>query len=274
MDRLSIMHADLIDLSSLIRVVESVQPDHVYNLAAQSSVSLSWSQPLLTSEVTGMGCARMLEAIRIVKPDARFYQASSSEMFGISNQAEQDETTPFQPRSPYGAAKAFAHNMTVNYRESYGIFAVAGILFNHESERRGIEFVTRKIAAAVARIDQGDSQPLALGDLSSRRDWGFAPDYTKAMTAMLEQTNPEDFVVATGVSWTVQDFVERAFSCVGRDWKNHVVQTPDLLRPADIPVLCGNATKARHQLGWAPSLDFDQLVERMVRSEIKRRRTR
>jgi GDPmannose 4,6-dehydratase len=215
-----------------------------------------------------MGCARILEAVRLVCPQARFYQASSSEMFGLCEEATQSEHTPFHPRSPYGAAKAYAHHMTVNYRESHGIFAVAGILFNHESERRGMEFVTRKIAAAVARIDGGDTRPLHLGDISARRDWGFAGDYTRAMTQMMSQDEPQDFVIATGRCWSVRDFLARAFQCANLDWEDHVVSDPSLIRPAEIPSLRGDASAAREKLSWTPTVTFDHLVSRMVESEI------
>jgi GDPmannose 4,6-dehydratase len=254
----------------LLDLVRRHRPDHVYNLAAQSHVPTSWREPMLTSEVTALGAARLLEAVRLGWPEARVYQAGSSEMFGLSARCPQDETTPFHPRSPYGVAKVYAHHLAVNYRESYGLFAVGGILFNHESERRGPEFVTRKLAMAAARIAAGDRSPVALGDLEVRRDWGFAGDYTRAMRAMLELDQPADFVVATGRSNSVRDFAERAFSVLGLAWQEHVVHDPSLLRPAEIPALCGDASRAREQLGWRPTVDFDALVERMVRAEVDR----
>lgn len=262
--------ADLLDQGSLIDALRRHRPDHVYNLAAQSFVPTSWRQPVLTGEVTALGCARMLEAIRLVNPEIRFYQAGSSEMFGLSGADGQGEGAPFHPRSPYGVAKVYAHHLTVNYRESYGIFAVGGILFNHESERRGEEFVTRKLAIAAAEAKLGRRDGVGLGRLDVRRDWGFAGDYTRAMHLMLCQDDAQDFVVATGEAWSVQDFAERAFGCVGLDWRDHVRHDPDQLRPAEIPCLRGDASRARHALGWAPALSFDQLVERMVRAEVDR----
>jgi GDPmannose 4,6-dehydratase len=268
--QLEVAHGDLLDLGCLLSLVRRVKPDHVYNLAAQSFVPTSWEQPLLTGEVTALGAARMLEAVRLAWPEARFYQAGSSEMFGASRDAVQCEDTPFHPRSPYGVSKAYAHHLTVNYRESYGLFAVGGILFNHESERRGVEFVTRKISMAVARIHHGQQQELRLGRVDVRRDWGFAGDYTRAMRLMLQQDTPRDFVVATGESWSVQDFAARAFACVGRDWRDHVRHDPALLRPAEIESLRGDAARARDALGWRPQVDFDGLVERMVRADVDR----
>lgn len=268
--RLEVVHGDLLDLGSLITLLRRHRPDHVYNLAAQSFVPTSWEQPILTGEVTGLGAARMLEAVRLAAPEARFYQAGSSEMFGTAGSAVQDELTPFHPRSPYGVAKAYAHHLTVNYRESYGLFAVGGILFNHESERRGNEFVTRKISRAVAAIHHGLASEVRLGRVDVRRDWGFAGDYTRAMTLMLQQDTPQDFVIATGRSWSVQDFAERAFACVGRRWEDHVRHDPSLLRPAEIPSLRGDPSRARAALGWQPTVDFDGLVERMVRADVDR----
>jgi GDPmannose 4,6-dehydratase len=246
------------------------QPDHIYNLAAQSFVPTSWLQPILTGEVTALGAARMLEAVRISAPQARFYQAGSSEMFGLSEATVQDESTPMHPRSPYGVAKAYAHHLTVNYRESHGLYAVGGILFNHESERRGAAFVTRKICMAVARIASGQQHTLHLGALEVRRDWGFAGDYTRAMTLMLQQDQPIDYVIATGESWSVQQFADRAFAVISRDSCNHIEHDPSLLRPAEIPELKGDASRARRELGWAPSVRFDALVERMVEAELAR----
>ena len=268
--RLEVVHGDLLDLGCLIGLMRTHRPDHIYNLAAQSFVPTSWEQPLLTGEVTALGAARMLEALRLGAPDARFYQAGSSEMFGTAGPDIQDESTPFHPRSPYGVAKTYAHHLTVNYRESYGLFAVGGILFNHESERRGVEFVTRKISRAVAAIHHGHAKVVRLGRIDVCRDWGFAGDYTRAMTLMLQQDEPTDYVIATGEAWSVQDFAERAFACVGLHWENHVRHDPSLLRPAEIPSLRGNASKAREELGWQPTVDFDGLVERMVRADVDR----
>lgn len=261
-------HGDLLDMGSLARLLVRYKPEHVYNLAAQSFVPTSWEQPVLTGEVTALGCARLLEAIRLVRPEARFYQAGSSEMFGSAGGDLQGPSTPFHPRSPYGVAKAYAHHLTVNYRESYGLFAVGGILFNHESERRGEEFVTRKISLAVARIHKGYQQSLRLGRMDVRRDWGFAGDYTRAIHAMLCANQPEDYVVATGECFSVEDFCARAFACVGRDWRDFVEHDPELLRPAEIVSLRGDASLARQRLGWEPAVTFDQLVERMVRHDI------
>ena len=268
--RLEVVEGDLLDLGSLVDLVRQVRPDQVYNLAAQSFVPTSWRQPLLTGEVTALGAARMLEAVRLASPDARFYQASSSEMFGLSERAMQDEQTPFHPRSPYGVAKVYAHHLAINYRESHGLFALCGILFNHESERRGEEFVTRKISRAVARIHRGRQQRLRLGRLDVRRDWGFAGDYTRAMRMLLAQDQPRDLVIATGQSWSVQDFVQRAFDVVDRDWRKHVDYDPSLLRPAEIPALRGDASQARATLGWAPTVDLDELVQRMVQADLDR----
>ena len=267
---LTLEHGDLLDTGSLIRLLMKHRPDHVYNLAAQSFVPTSWEQPVLTGEVTALGCARLLEAVRIALPEARFYQAGSSEMFGTSGGDLQSEDTPFHPRSPYGVAKTYAHHLTVNYRESYGLFAVGGILFNHESERRGEEFVTRKISMAVARIHRGQQQTLRLGRMDVKRDWGFAGDYTRAIHQMLLQDEPQDFVIATGSCWSVEDFCSRAFACVGRDWRDHVEHDPALLRPAEILSLRGDSTRAREALGWELEVDFDSLVERMVRHDVDR----
>jgi len=268
--RLEVVEGDLLDLGCLVDLMRALRPDQVYNLAAQSFVPTSWRQPLLTGEVTALGAGRMLEAVRLAAPEARFYQASSSEMFGLSDREVQDEDTPFHPRSPYGVAKVYAHHLTVNYRESHGLFAVSGILFNHESERRGEEFVTRKISRAVARIHRGQQQRLALGRLDVRRDWGFAGDYTAAMRLLLAQDQPRDMVIATGHSWSVEDFVRRAFAVVGRDWCAHVDQDPAMLRPAEILALRGDARRARELLGWAPTVDLDGLVQRMVEADLDR----
>ena len=272
LDRIELVDGDLLDLGSMVVAIRECRPDHVYNLAAQSFVASSWRQPLLTGDVTALGAARLLEAVRIAWPEAKVYQAGSSEMFGTSDGGLQNEDTSFHPRSPYGVAKVYAHHLAVNYRESHGMFVVAGILFNHESERRGPEFVTRKIAQAVARIHAGTQAHLHLGDISVRRDWGFAGDYTQAMFSMLSRDTPADFVVATGESWSVEDFASRAFAVAGLDMAAHLRHDPALLRPADIPVLCGDASRARAALGWAPSLTFDQLVERMVTAELRRLR--
>ena len=261
---------DLLDMGSLVRLIAAWRPDHVYNLAAQSFVPTSWEQPVLTGEVTALGCARLLEALRLTRPEARFYQAGSSEMFGAAGAEPRGIDAPFHPRSPYGVSKAYAHHLTVNYRESYGMFAVGGVLFNHESERRGAEFVTRKISLAVARIHRGRQALLHLGRLDVRRDWGFAGDYTRAIHAMLLQDQPRDFIIATGRSWSVEDFCARAFAVVGRDWRDHVRHDPALLRPAEIHCLRGDPREAERALGWAPTVDFDGLVERMVRADIDR----
>ncbi|MCB9778090.1 MAG: GDP-mannose 4,6-dehydratase [Alphaproteobacteria bacterium] len=271
-DPLELREGDLLDLGSLIDLMREVRPDHVYNLAAQSFVPTSWRQPLLTGDVTALGAARMLEALRLGAPDARFYQASSSEMFGLAEHEPQDLHTPFHPRSPYGVAKVYAHHLTVNYRESHGLFVVSGILFNHESERRGNEFVTRKVTRAVAAIETGRADHLTLGRLDVKRDWGFAGDYTRAMTLMLEQDAPRDHVIATGRCHSVQDFVSRAFAVVGRDWRAHVRHDEALLRPAEIPSLRGDPAPAHRALGWSPTVDFDQLVERMVHADLDRAR--
>ncbi len=270
LEDLELVSGDVLDQGGLIGIMQDVRPDHVYHLAAQSHVPTSWKQPILTGEVTGLGAARMLEAVRLICPETRYYQAGSSEMFGTAGGDSKDEDTPFHPRSPYGVAKAYAHQLTVNYRESYGLFAVGGILFNHESERRGPEFVTRKISLAVARIVRGLQDRLLLGRIDVRRDWGFAGDYTRAMHLMLLEDDPRDYVVATGESWSVQDYAERAFAVAGLDWRQYVQHDPGLLRPAEIPALCGDASRARDDLGWGPSMSFDELVERMVLADLDR----
>ena len=269
-DRLELRQADLLDQLSLIRVLEQTRPDEVYNLAAQSFVPTSWSQPVLTGEFTALGVTRVLEAVRLVNPAIRFYQASSSEMFGKVRETPQDERTAFHPRSPYGVAKVYGHGITVNYRESYGLFACSGILFNHESPRRGLEFVTRRISDGVARITHGLASELRLGNLEARRDWGFAGDYVHAMWLMLQQDQPDDYVVATGESHSVQDFVEVAFGHVGLDWIERVVVDPALKRPAEVDRLLGNAAKARERLGWAPKVKFPDLVRMMVDADLAR----
>jgi GDPmannose 4,6-dehydratase len=268
-DYVEIVQGDLLDQSSMMDLVSQYQPDEVYNLAAQSFVPTSWQQPVLTGEFTGLGVTRILEAIRHVKPDTRFYQASSSEQFGKVVEVPQKETTPFYPRSPYGVAKVYGHWITVNYRESYGLFAVSGILFNHESPRRGVEFVTHKVTNAVARIKQGIQDKLHLGNLDSKRDWGYAGDYVRAMWLMLQQDKPDDFVIATGETHTVQEFCEIAFSRVGLDWRKHVVIDPRYVRPAEVDLLIGDPSKARKKLGWKPEVSFKELVHRMVDADMK-----
>ncbi len=266
-DRLRLVHGDLLDQSSLVAALRAARPDEVYNLAAQSFVPTSWQEPVLTAEFTALGVTRLLEALRQVAPEARFYQASSSEIFGEARRSPQDEDTPFWPRSPYGVAKLYGHWITVNYRESYGLFACCGILFNHESPRRGPEFVTRKISLAAARIARGEQRELHLGNLDARRDWGFAGDYVQAMHLMLQRDQPRDYVVASGETHSVREFCERAFAEVGLDWREHVRSDPALLRPAEIGHLVGDASRARAELGWSPAIGFDELVRMMVRAE-------
>jgi GDPmannose 4,6-dehydratase len=266
-----LIEADLLDQLSLIRALELAKPDEVYNLAAQSFVPTSWEQPVLTGEITGLGVTKILEAIRQVNPQIRFYQASSSEMFGKVLESPQNEHTPFYPRSPYGAAKCYAHYITVNYRESYGMFCVSGILFNHESPRRGKEFVTRKISDGVARIWRKEETHLLLGNLDARRDWGYAGDYVKAMHLMLQNAAPVDFVIATGESHSVRDFVCTAFSYLGMDWQMHVLQQQNLFRPAEVHTLVGDAHRAHQILQWKPEVSFDELVIMMVESDLRNR---
>jgi GDPmannose 4,6-dehydratase len=268
--QLQLHEADLTDQESLNRVMHRVRPDEVYNLAAMSFVGASWNQPILTSEVTGLGALRMLEAVRSCTPDARFYQASSSEMYG-SAPAPQDENTPFHPRSPYGVAKAFAHHMTVNYRESYGMHASCGILFNHEGERRGEEFVTRKITKCVAELVAGKRSTFTLGNLDARRDWGYAPDYVNAMWLMLQQETPDDYVIATGETWSVADFVDAALQAAGisNSREELVTINPAFVRPAEVNELCGVRRKAWVKLGWAPTVSFMELVGRMVQADLE-----
>jgi len=270
LDRITIKPADLLDQLSIIRLVDEVRPHEFYNLAAMSFVPASWDQPMLTGEFNAQGVTRVLEAIRQVDPSIRMYQASSSEMFGKVRQVPQNEDTPFYPRSPYGVSKVFAHYITVNYRESYDLFAVSGMLFNHESPRRGLEFVTRKVTDGVARIKAGLSDTLSLGNLDAHRDWGFAGDYVKAMWMMLQRDRAEDYVIATGISKSVRDLVEVAFGHAGLDWRRHVKLDPKLIRPAEVEHLIGDATKARVQLGWAPSVDFSGLVKMMVDADVRR----
>lgn len=264
LDRVELIPADLLDQLSLIQALRKARPREVYNLAAHSFVATSFHQPLVTGDITALGVARMLEAVKLVNPRIRFYQASSSEMFGLAKKFPQTMATSFHPRSPYGVAKLYGHWLTINYRESYGMYAVSGILFNHESPRRGLEFVTRKISNAVARIKLGLDKKLRLGNLDAKRDWGFAGDYVKAMWLMLQRAKPEDFVVATGKQHSVREFVEIAFRRVGLNWKNHVVIDPALYRPAEVFSLCGDASVARKKLGWHPTVDFRELVEMMV----------
>jgi GDPmannose 4,6-dehydratase len=269
-DDITIIQGDLHDQSSLVDLIERYQPDEVYNLAAQSFVPTSWNQPVLTGEVTALGVTRMLEAIRLVNPKTRFYQASSSEMFGKVREVPQNENTPFYPRSPYGVAKIYAHWITVNYRESYDIFAVSGILFNHESPRRGLEFVTRKITYGVARIKLGLTQELRLGNLESRRDWGFAGDYVEAMWMMLQRGEAEDFVIGTGETHSVRKLCELAFSHVGLDYEEFVIQDPRFYRPAEVDILVADPQRAVEQLGWRPNIQFEELIQLMVDADLKR----
>jgi GDPmannose 4,6-dehydratase len=269
-DRIQLHQADLLDQLSIITLLQEVRPEEVYNLAAQSFVPTSWLQPLLTGEFTALGVTRVLEAVRLVDPTIRFYQASSSEMFGAVREEPQNEQTPFYPRSPYGVAKVYAHFITVNYRESYGLFTCSGILFNHESPRRGKEFVTRKITDAVARIKFGLQDKLRLGNLDAARDWGYAGDYVRAMWLMLQREEPKDYVIATGRKHTVRQFVEEAFGYAGLDWRKHVETDPTLLRPAEVNRLCGDASLARAELGWEPAVSFEALVRRMVEADMER----
>ena len=268
-DDINFIYADMTDQASLIRAVEKSQPDEVYNLAAQSFVQTSWEQPVLTAEVNGTGAINLLEAIRLVKSDARFYQASTSEMFGKIQEMPQTERTPFYPRSPYGVAKLFAHWTTVNYRESYPMFTCSGILFNHESPRRGVEFVTRKITHTVARIKYGLTNELRLGNLDAKRDWGYAGDYVKAMWLMLQQDVPDDYVIATGETHTVREFVEKAFEYAGLNYRDYVTIDPRFIRPAEVEVLLGNPEKARTKLGWTPEVNFEQLVHMMMEEDMR-----
>jgi GDPmannose 4,6-dehydratase len=269
-DRLEIVSGDLLDQSSMTKLITDIQPDEVYNLAAQSFVPTSWTQPVLTGEFTALGVTRVLEAIRQVDPNIRFYQASSSEMFGKVQETPQSENTSFYPRSPYGVAKVYGHWITVNYRESYDMFAVSGILFNHESKRRGKEFVTRKITDGVARIKLGMQQKLHLGNLEARRDWGFAGDYVRAMWLMLQRDEPDDFVVATGRTHTVRELCRLAFAVVGLDYEAYVVEDPRFMRPAEVDLLIGDPSKAKRLLQWEPHTTFEQLVDEMVRADLER----
>lgn len=268
--KVELVSGDITDLSSLIRIIEKIQPDEVYNLAAQSFVGSSWEQPILTGNITGLAVTNMLEAVRIAKPDARYYQASSSEMFGKVVETPQKETTPFYPRSPYGVAKLYGHWITVNYRESFDMYACSGILFNHESPRRGVEFVTRKITDAVAKIKLGLATELRLGNLDAKRDWGFAGDYVKAMWLMLQQDKPKDYVISTGETHTVEEFVEIAFSHVGLNWKDYVVIDEKFVRPAEVDLLLGDCSKAKEELKWELEVSFEQLVKLMVDEDLKK----
>jgi GDPmannose 4,6-dehydratase len=270
MDQIELIQGDLLDQSSMVAVLQQAKPTEVYNLAAQSFVPTSWAQPVLTSEFTAVGVTRLLEAIRAVNPEIKMYQASSSEMFGKVRETPQTELTPFHPRSPYGVAKVYGHYITVNYRESYNMFCTSGILFNHESPRRGLEFVTRKVTNGVARIKKGLQSTLRLGNLDSQRDWGFAGDYVKAMWLMLQQNTPDDFVVATGKTHTVERLVDVAFGRVGMDWKKYVEIDERFMRPAEVDLLVGNPEKANRILGWQPEVTFEEMIEAMVEADLDR----
>jgi GDPmannose 4,6-dehydratase len=274
LDRIEVVAADLLDQHSLTVVLQDTRPDEVYNLAAQSYVPTSWTQPVLTGEFTALGVTRILEAIRLVHPSAKFYQASSSEMFGRVRETPQRETTPFYPRSPYGVAKVYGHWITVNYRESYGLYAVSGILFNHESPRRGVEFVTRKVTDGVARIKLGLAKELRLGNLDARRDWGYAGDYVEAMWRMLQQPRPQDYVVGTGQTHSVRELVEAAFEHVGLNWQDYVKTDAKYVRPAEVDLLQADASKARRDLGWSPKVGFRELVAMMMDADLERLRRR
>lgn len=269
-DRITILEGDLTDQSSLGAALQTAQPDEIYNLASQSFVGTSWTQPTLTGNVTGLGVSRLLEAVRQFSRESKIYQASSSEMFGSVEESPQNENTRFHPRSPYACAKVYAHHMAINYRESYGLFICCGIFFNHESPRRGLEFVSRKITDGVARIYYGLAKELRLGNLDAKRDWGFAGDYVKAMWLALQQEKPDDYVIATGVTHSVREFAQLAFNEVGLDWKDYVVVDEKFMRPADVLLLRGDITKARQVLGWEPKVDFEQLVRMMVQADMER----
>lgn len=268
-DRITLAQGDLLDQVSLIDILKEQRPDEVYNLAAQSFVPTSWNQPVFTGEVTALGVTRLLDAIRMVDPEIRFYQASSSEMFGKVREVPQNEDTPFYPRSPYGVAKVYGHWITVNYRESYDLFAVSGILFNHESPRRGLEFVTRKVTYNVAKIQLGITERLGLGNLESRRDWGWTPDYVRAMWLMLQQDEPQDYVIATGNTHSVRRLCEVAFGALGMDWEDYVYVDPEFIRPADVDLLVGDSTKAEEFLGWEPTVTFEEMIQRMVEADLE-----
>lgn len=271
-DNIQLIQGDLSDQTSLNSAIQQVQPDEVYNLGAQSFVPTSWNQPVFTGEITGLGVTRILDAIHSVKPDTRFYQASSSEMFGKVREVPQTEMTPFYPRSPYGVAKVYGHWITVNYRESYDLYACSGILFNHESPRRGLEFVTRKVTFNVAKIKLGLSNELRIGNLDSQRDWGFAGDYVQAMWLMLQQDEPDDYVVATGATHSVQRLLEVAFGAVDLDWQNYAVQDERFMRPAEVDLLVGSPAKAHSKLGWEPSVTFEEMIQMMVEADLERLR--
>jgi GDPmannose 4,6-dehydratase len=274
LDHVQLVDGNLTDLSSLIRILQAHKPDEIYNLAAQSFVAASWQQPLLTGSVTALGAGNMLEAVRIIRPEARFYQASSSEMFGLIQEPVQSERTPFYPRSPYGVAKLYAHWMTVNYRESFGLHASSGILFNHESPLRGIEFVTRKVTDGVARIKLGLADELLLGNLDAKRDWGHARDYVRAMHLMLQQDEADDYVIATGATTSIRDLCRTAFAHVDLNYEDHVRTDPRFMRPAEVDVLLGDASKARQRLGWVPEVPLDEMVAEMVDADLARHRAR
>ncbi len=269
-DQLHLVPGDLLDQNSLHEAIREARPDEIYNLAAQSFVQTSWNQPVLTGEFTALGVTRLLEAMRLLAPEARFYQASSSEMFGNAAEVPQRETTPFRPRSPYGVAKVYGHDISVNYRESYDLYVVSGILFNHESPRRGLEFVTRKISDGVARIKLGMQDKLALGNLDAKRDWGFAGDYVRAMWQMLQLDAPDDFVIASEETYSVRDFVRLSFDVAGLDWEKHVVIDPRFVRPAEINQLVGDCSKAREAFGWSATVKLPELAEMMVRADLER----
>ena len=273
-DQIDLRQGDLLDQSSLSTIIRDVNPDELYNLAAQSFVPTSWDQPVLTGEFTALGVTRMLEAVRQVNPKIKFYQGSSSEMFGKVREIPQTELTPFYPRSPYGVAKAYGHYITVNYRESYSLFACSGILFNHESPRRGLEFVTRKVTDYVARIKLGLADKLPMGNLDARRDWGFAGDYIKAMWLMLQQPKADDYVIATGNSHSVRDLVEIAFSYVDLDWQKYVVLDPRFIRPAEVETLIGDSSRAKNELGWVPEVSFEQMIRMMVDADLERHKNK
>jgi len=269
-NQLHIIQGDMGDLSSLITAIKDIQPDEIYNLAAQSFVPTSWNQPVFTGDITGLGVTRILDAIRSVNPEIRFYQASSSEMFGKVQEVPQRETTPFYPRSPYGVAKVYGHWITINYRESYDMFACSGILFNHESPRRGMEFVTRKVTYHAAKIKLGLANEIRIGNTDAKRDWGYAGDYVRAMWLMLQQDAPDDYVVATGETHSVERLLEVAFSCVDLDWQNHAVQDPRFMRPAEVDLLVGDPSKAGSKLGWEPQVSFEELITMMVESDLQK----
>lgn len=269
-DQVEFIDGDLNDLSSLLRAIEKAQPDEVYNLGAQSFVQTSWDQPILTSQVTGIGAVNLLEAVRILRPQARFYQASTSEMYGLIQEPMQSETTPFYPRSPYAAAKLYAHWMTVNYRESFNLYSCSGILFNHESPLRGLEFVTRKVTHTVAKIKMGLAKELRLGNIDAKRDWGHAQDYVQAMWLMLQQQTPEDYVIATGQTTTVRDMCHIAFNAAGLNLDDHLVIDPRFFRPAEVEVLLGNPAKAKQKLGWEPKISLQAMIEEMLEADLKR----